>query len=274
MDDDRYNQVPTTNPARVLLVEDNVNNRKVVQIMLLRLGIEPDIAEDGAAAVSAYEAADYDLILMDIQMPNMDGLEASRRIRAMEESQGRRHTPIMAVTANVMPEDRSACEAAGMDDFISKPVRKQILLEAVDHWLQPDEAANPEPAPDVASAPEAAPTAPPDDEPPFDLSVLHRLAQDVGEDVIPILLEGFEEDLHRQPEELQGLADSGDLETLTRAVHTIKGSAATFGAKRLSEAAMAVETVGREGDLDGARALLPALLAAVEAAKPCVPKNL
>ena len=180
----------------------------------------------------------------------------------------------MAVTANVLPEDRNACEAVVMDDFIRKPVRKQCFLAAVDHWLRPDEAVSPEPAPDVTSAQEFSPEAPLDDEPPFDLSVLHRLEYDVGEEVIPILLEGFEEDLYRQPKELQGLAEAGALETLMRVVHTIKGSAATFGAKRLSDAALAVETVGREGDLDGARALLPALFAAVEAAKPCVPKSL
>jgi CheY-like chemotaxis protein/HPt (histidine-containing phosphotransfer) domain-containing protein len=278
-------QSPSPNPARVLLVEDNVNNRRIVQLLLQRLGIEPDVAEDGAAAVDAYKGKHYDLILMDIQMPNMDGLEASRRIRALEESQGRPHTPIMAVTANAMPEDRTACAAAGMDDFISKPVRKQSFLQAVDHWLHEedeefdadDTVKNPRGIMNQAAPPTIAATEPvvaENLEPPFDLSVLQRLANDVGDEIIPILLEGFEEDLHKQPDELQGLADSGDLETLTRVVHTIKGSAATFGANRLAGAAFAVETEAREVNMDAVRALLPTLLAEIEAAKPCIPKTI
>ena len=135
MDDDRDNQVPTTNPARVLLVEDNVNNRKVVQIMLLRLGIEPDIAEDGAAAVSACEAADYDLILMDIQMPVMDGIETTRRIRALEDPAKSRVT-IIALTANAMKGNAENYLTAGMNDYMSKPIDRSELRTLIDKWLK------------------------------------------------------------------------------------------------------------------------------------------
>ena len=132
MDDDRHNQVPTTNPARVLLVEDNVNNRKVVQIMLLRLGIEPDIAEDGAAAVSACEAADYDLILMDIQLPGVDGYETTRRIKKNPKP---RLIPIIAVTSYALPGDEAKAIEAGCDGYMSKPFRRRDLLARVREHL-------------------------------------------------------------------------------------------------------------------------------------------
>ncbi|MEM7406878.1 MAG: response regulator [Pseudomonadota bacterium] len=235
-----------SSPARVLLVEDNANNRKIVQTLLKRLGIDPVIAEDGAAAVAAFSADRFDLILMDIQMPNMDGLEASRRIREMEVRDGLGHTPIMAVTANALPEDRTACTDAGMDDFIAKPVRRKPFLEAVDHWLQEGEEAD-SMSEFVAGLPL------------LDGAVLERLGRDVGHEVIPDLLKGFAEDLEAASGRIEEMVTSRDLEGLTRFAHTLKGSSSTFGAKRLAEVAKVVEAHGRGHEVEAMLNHLPAL---------------
>jgi signal transduction histidine kinase/CheY-like chemotaxis protein len=118
--------------GRVLVAEDDPINKRVIQLMLKRLGLESVVVDDGAAAVAAIEQSTWDAVLMDCQMPIMDGFEATRRMRA--HLQGR-PLPIIALTANVMPEDRAACLAVGMDDFLSKPVRQDELRTALAKWL-------------------------------------------------------------------------------------------------------------------------------------------
>jgi signal transduction histidine kinase/CheY-like chemotaxis protein len=121
---------------RILVAEDNEINQRVAIRLLQRLGFEPDIAPNGAEAVAAVARKPYDLILMDIQMPEMNGLEASQELRRRESENGSR-IPIVAMTANVLPEDREACRSAGMDDYVSKPVSLKELKRVVDRWLSP-----------------------------------------------------------------------------------------------------------------------------------------
>jgi hypothetical protein len=119
---------------RVLLVEDDQVNRTIAGFLLEELGHQVDIAEDGEQAVAMAQATPYDLILMDMQMPRMDGLEATRRIRGLTTLQ---RTPIVAITANAFDQDRQACLDAGMDDFVTKPIVPDLLREALRKWLQP-----------------------------------------------------------------------------------------------------------------------------------------
>jgi PAS domain S-box-containing protein len=121
-------------PRCVLLVEDDGVNRTIASFLLADLGHRVDVAEDGVQAVVMAQATPYDLILMDMQMPRMDGLEATRRIRSWP---GHVHTPIIAITANAFEQDRDACLAAGMDDFVSKPIMPDVLREVLGRWLQP-----------------------------------------------------------------------------------------------------------------------------------------
>jgi CheY-like chemotaxis protein len=124
---------------RILLVEDNKVNQKVAVLMLKKLGVEADIANHGAEALAAIASQNYRLILMDCQMPQMDGFEATRRIRAQDSYHAA--VPIIAMTANAFAEDREACLAAGMDDYLSKPVREADLRARLEHWLRrPEEA--------------------------------------------------------------------------------------------------------------------------------------
>jgi CheY-like chemotaxis protein len=118
--------------GRVLLAEDNAINRKVALSMVRKLGIEADTAENGEEAVACCRATDYDLILMDCQMPILDGFAATQRIRALD---GTHRPTIVALTANAMEKDREHCLAAGMDDYISKPFKQQDLSTAFDRWL-------------------------------------------------------------------------------------------------------------------------------------------
>lgn len=127
--------------ARVLIAEDEPVNRKVLRSLIEAVGLVADVAEDGAAALEMVKRTDYDLILMDVQMPRLNGIDATRAIRALPE---REHTPILAVTANAFDEDRERCQAAGMNDFIAKPVKSAHLFQMLLRWL-PD-AEMPAPA--------------------------------------------------------------------------------------------------------------------------------
>ena len=126
---------PGGGARRVLLAEDNAINQKVAVRMLEKLGYRIDVAADGEEAVDMWRHFDYDAVVMDCQMPRIDGLEASRRIRALEREQGRDRTPIIAMTANAMHQDRSDCLAAGMDDYLAKPVRQDDLAATLGRWL-------------------------------------------------------------------------------------------------------------------------------------------
>ncbi len=120
--------------GRVLLAEDNAVNRKVATGMLRRLGLEVETARDGREALEALEARSFDVVLMDCQMPEMDGLEATRRLRE-RQSDGRSRTPVVAMTANAMEGDRERCIAAGMDDYLSKPVKLEPLARCLERWV-------------------------------------------------------------------------------------------------------------------------------------------
>jgi signal transduction histidine kinase/CheY-like chemotaxis protein len=125
---------PAVRSGHVLLVEDNETNQRVASRLLQRLGLRPDIAANGREALDALETIHYDLVLMDLQMPVMDGFEATLEVRRRETLSGE-HIPIVAMTANALPEDRRACQAAGMDDHVAKPVTLAELRRVIDRWL-------------------------------------------------------------------------------------------------------------------------------------------
>jgi CheY-like chemotaxis protein len=137
------NSLPTLSkrsPAQVsvLLVEDNRVNQRVATALLERRGYRVSLAENGALAVDLLTAGDahFDVVLMDMQMPVMDGLEATRRIRAAEAASGRPRQLVFAMTANAMQGDREICVDAGMDDYVSKPIKAEDLYERIEHWLK------------------------------------------------------------------------------------------------------------------------------------------
>ena len=124
-------------PARVLLAEDNRVNQKIALRMLQALGAQATLAEDGFQVLQAMEAGEFDLVLMDCQMPGMDGFAATARIRKREAERGLARIPIVALTANALEGDREICLAAGMDDYLSKPVSRHGLWQAINRCLEP-----------------------------------------------------------------------------------------------------------------------------------------
>jgi CheY-like chemotaxis protein len=117
------------------VAEDNPVNQLVTQGMLESLGYRPDVVEDGRQALAACAAARYDLVLLDVHMPEMDGFEATAAIRAHERAAGARRTPIVALTANAMAGDRDRCLAAGMDDYLGKPFQRDELAALLERWI-------------------------------------------------------------------------------------------------------------------------------------------
>lgn len=207
-------------PLDILVAEDNATNQIVVRTMLERLGHRITIVEDGAQAVAAAAARRFDIILMDMSMPRMDGLEATRHIRA-----GGGTLPILALTAHAGPEEAERCRAAGIDDLLSKPIRRQALAAALAAWstASPSDTA-PAPAPAVPRSV------------PFDLSALRdEFSGAEMKDLIAVCLS----DLSRHAATLQK-ADASDAE-LARACHSVAGLARTFGAVELGDRAADLE---------------------------------
>lgn len=122
-------------PFKILVAEDNDVNQKVIRVILERNGLPFEIAADGSEAVRMFSQSQYDLVLMDCQMPQMDGLEATKRIRAVETGEGRGRCYIVAMTANAMKGDRERCLEAGMDDFLAKPFTSQGLTQRLKEWM-------------------------------------------------------------------------------------------------------------------------------------------
>jgi PAS domain S-box-containing protein len=227
--------------GRILLVEDNLINQRVALSMLARLGLSADLAEDGRQALEAVDKQHYDLVLMDCQMPNMDGFEASTEIRREEASHERRPTVIVALTANAMEGDRERCIAAGMDDYIPKPLRLEQLRICLERWLKPDLSA--EQVVDSTVEPVDALTA---------LAIDPDVMQDLKELLGPgyaHFLELFETKTTELMQKIEQAVASDDPEALASAAHALKGSAGNLGAASLVTVAQRLEQRGQRGNL-------------------------
>lgn len=260
-------------PLNILLAEDNLVNQKVALMMLERLGYRADVAANGFEVLAALQRQSYDVILMDVQMPEMDGLEATRRVRAEIESY--RQPRIIAMTANALQGDRERCLEAGMDDYISKPVQIRDLVAALyksGAGLVSNGHARSRPQPaQMTATPDAAPSAP---APAEKAEVLHeetlrQLKASLGkraDSKIQALIDAFYESAERLLGEMRAAWTAEDWETLERSAHSLKSTAATMGAQSLSSLAREVEFAVKEQRLSE----VPPRLAAMEVLYPRV----
>jgi two-component system, sensor histidine kinase and response regulator len=252
-------EAKTRSRARILVAEDNQINQKVAVKMLGRLGYRADVAANGLEAVEALSRIPYSAVLMDVQMPEMDGYEATAEIRRREKSEDR-HIPVIAMTANVMEGDREEALEAGMDDYVAKPVKAEELEEVLERWISlPDaKASSPEGETDGAVVPGGGSTDP------LDQGVLMNLRelQEEGEpDILAELAELFLEDVTPQLEALRGAIERGDTSSVERVTHTLKGSSSNMGATRMATLCEELEDVVRSGDLSRAPVLIERLKA-------------
>lgn len=252
---------------QILLVEDNIVNQKVALSILKKAGLQRvDLAEDGQQAVTLFGSQTYDLILMDCQMPVMNGYEATGLIRQKEKEQQLPRTPIVAMTANAMAGDREKCLAAGMDDYLSKPINIKSLIEKLEHWLihdnSPIDSTDPESTGmdinSLAPSPEHAIEAPL-----IDQAVLSSL-KELMEDEFPVLIDCYVKDAPKLMADIRQSSKNVDMDVLVRAAHTLKSSSNNVGALQLGTIAAAIEKEGRENNLKLASALIPALHVALD----------
>ena len=239
--------------ARVLLAEDNITNQQVALAVLKRLGIRADAVADGAEALKALETIPYDLVFMDVQMPVMDGLEATREIRK-RQLRGDRRLPVIAMTAHALQGYRDQCLEAGMDDYITKPVELTGLVEILDKWLPVDAGKNAgekqgEGYTEVDGSREnmSGDSAVEDsDLPIFDREgLINRMMHE--EELVRVVIEGFLEDIPKQIAVLKGFVESGNTSMVALRAHTIKGASANVGGERLRAVAGEMERLA-EGE--------------------------
>ncbi len=234
--------------SRVLLVEDVPTNQKVAVAMLQRLGLEVDLATTGTEAVELWEQSRYELIFMDIQMPDMDGLEATRIIREREAG-GAQRTPIIALTANTMELDRELCTKSGMDGFIAKPFNRDDLLIELARWLPPAGANSLGIA--SLSIPPRAPLGRRRDDA-VDRTKLDAVRETLGDefdDLLDIYLHTAEDMLKMILTALKAT----DLKEVERLFHSLKSSSASIGAMPMSEMSREMEAKIRAGDTSGVK---------------------
>jgi two-component system, sensor histidine kinase and response regulator len=234
---------------RVLLAEDNAFNRALIVHVLEPMGCQVDSAHSGTEAVKLFKPGHYDLVLMDCQMPEMDGLSATRRIRRMEGGQTR--VPVVAVTAGTVSGARRACLDAGMDDFLAKPFSLGRLRKKVLEWLLPSIDSEPPPrdSEDRKSEPDAQP-APALHSPAVDLSRLNELAAEAGSpQIVEELSRIYLDDVARRLVALGLAAKARDQRAYLNVIHAIKGASGNFGAVGVARIAEASERQAKHGDL-------------------------
>jgi two-component system sensor histidine kinase/response regulator len=212
----------------ILVAEDNVVNQQVALANLLKLGYNADVATTGIEVLNALERKRYDIILMDCQMPDLDGYEATREIRQRERRGNR--TWIIAMTANAMVGDREKCLTAGMDDYLSKPLRRAELIAALERGV-------------------ARPVNPIDDD------AMRSLMED-GEDELAELIKLFAATAPTNIADVHRAVDNSSAADLTMAAHTLKGGCSNFGKSPLRELCAEIERAGLSGNIDGTADLI------------------
>jgi len=230
--------------TRILVAEDNVVNQKVALRLLEKLGYHADAVANGQEAVIALETVPYDLVLMDVQMPEMNGFEATRAIRDPRAKVLRRDITIVAMTAHALKGDRDKCLEAGMNDYISKPVTTSALKEVLEKLLGDDRNG-------MASPPPPTPTLPV----PVNVQRLNDIT-DGDLDFERELIESFLADTEQHVTELESAVREKDGEALKLHAHGIKGSSANAGARRLEEIAVRLEEICVEKESEKGRVLL------------------
>jgi CheY-like chemotaxis protein/HPt (histidine-containing phosphotransfer) domain-containing protein len=219
----------------ILLAEDNVVNQKLAVRMLEKSGHDVHVANNGKEAVEAVRNQTFDLILMDVEMPEMNGLEATGLIREAEKKNGA-HIPILAMTALAMKGDKERCLEAGMDGYISKPINVTELFETIENCLK------------AASAEETPAPSTDDERPRLDkAALLERVGGDM--ELLGELVALFMDDGPRLLDEIGQAVRLGEAEILARTAHTLKGSVGNFAADDAFQAALRLEKIGREGEM-------------------------
>ncbi len=241
--------------GRILVVEDNPVNLKIAVAMLSKGGFTVDTAENGQLAITVLKEWIYDLILMDVQMPDMDGLEVTRIFRSMEGTE--RHTPVIALTAHAMMGDREICLSAGMDDYITKPLNRDELFRVLDKWIKYN-------IPGIASqAQTRTQESYCQSDTPIDLeSALRRFDND--KELFIEMLKVFYDNIRKQLQKLDVSVKEGNSAMVLMEAHNIKGAARTLSADKIASLAYQLEKMGREGDLAGADNILHDLETGIE----------
>jgi PAS domain S-box-containing protein len=219
-------------PLRILLVEDNAVNQQLALLLLQKIGYRVDVAGNGVEALDALERQPYDVVLMDVEMPEMDGLEATRLIHRRWSSD-RPH--IIAVTASALPGERELCLQAGMDDYITKPIRMEELTAALSRGSRRS---------DAVSGGQS-----------IDPAVLRRLVVSLGpagRESVNGLIDTFLRHLPEQLAAMRSAIDQGDVAEVRRGAHTLKSNAASFGASALADRCRELEALAKAGALEGA----------------------
>lgn len=254
-------ELPRLPPLDVLLVEDSLVNQKLALGVLGQYGHRVTVANNGKEAVDLSAAKSFNVVLMDVQMPIMDGLEATQTIREREATTGG-HVPIIAMTAHALVGDRERCLAVGMDYYLSKPIRPRQLIETI--AAATGKAMLVEPA--QAEIP-VVETTPADAEPLIDWT--KALAATGGDrELLCELIDAYFLECPRLERELNDSLDQGDFELMHRSAHTIKSSMRLFAASRPMKLALALETLGREKQREGALVLRDQLMVELEKLSP------
>ena len=244
----------TMSPLRILLAEDSYPNQRLAVGLLSKWGHTVTVANNGREAIAKFNHEDFDLILMDVQMPELDGYQATAVIREREAKSGL-HVPIIAMTAHAMKGDREECLAAGMDDYVSKPIRRAALRSAIEQVTSTQSRATAEQPAVAAELPSDA-TA-------VDWSDALRA---VGGDrkLLLEVAEAFLNDCPRRLSELEQAVADGNGKLICRTAHTIKGNVTIFGSAEVADFAERIEEIGRRGDCESAAPLVPKFRGDVE----------
>jgi signal transduction histidine kinase/DNA-binding response OmpR family regulator len=243
-EEEEYEAPEVQRSLSVLLAEDNRVNQMVAQRVLEQLGHRVDVVVDGRAALTAAKTQRYDLILMDMMMPELDGIAATKAIRALPDPAAA-SVPILALTANALPRDREVCLAAGMNGYISKPVRPHQLATAIAQLLAPAGPQLPLPFAQPESSNQTAT---------FDSGVIDQLAEDIGQEGAMMVLDAFIEDAPKRLESIAAAALNSDGEGMRLELHTLKSASASVGFMGVSALSSELEMKAAGLDPDGMHA--------------------